>query len=265
MKKLIKWTLILVPLLLIAIIAVVLFRLDAIAKSTIETQATASTTLNTTLDSAHISLLGGNVKLNDLRIGSPKGFAAPTMFELNNIGVQVSYGELRQNPIRIAEITINGPKLIVEQKDGQLNLQAAMDQMPKSDSQSSLRVIIGKLTVANTQVLLKPNLPLLPPELNLTLPTITLQNIGNSDNAQNGAAIKDVLTQVWAAMGEELRNSDKIPASIRPWLAGNTADLKAQAQAEANKQLNAATQKATESAQKELTKGLQGLLGGAKK
>lgn len=264
MKKLIKWTLILVPLLLIVVIAIVLLRLDSIAKSTIETQATASTTLNTTLSSANISLLGGNVKLNDLKIGSPKGFDAPTMFELNNIGVQVSYGELRQTPIRIAEITVNGPKLIVEQKGGQLNLQAAMDQMPKSEP-STLRLIIGKLTVANTQVLLKPNLPLLPPEISLTLPSITLQNIGNSDNSQNGAAIKDVLSQVLSAMADKLKESDKIPASIRPWIAGSSVDLKAQAQAEAGKQLNAATQKGTQTLQKELDTGLKGILGGKKK
>ncbi len=265
MKKLIKWALIVIPVLVIVVIAIVLVKLDSIAKSTIETQATASTTLNTTLSSANISLLGGNVKLSDLKIGSPKGFDAPTMFELNSIGVQVSYGELRQTPIRISEITVNGPKLIVEQKDGQLNLQAAMDQMPKSSEPSTLRLIIGKLTVANTQVLLRPNLPLLPQEIPLTLPSITLQNIGNSDNAQNGAAIKDVLTQVLAAMAEKLKESDKVPAGVRPWIAGSSADLKAQAQAEAGKQLNAATQKAGESLQKELNTGLQGLIGGKKK
>lgn len=265
MKKLIKWALILIPVLVIVVIAIILLRLDSIAKSTIETQATASTTLNTTLSSANISLLGGNVKLSDLKIGSPKGFDAPAMFELNNIAVQVNYSELRQTPIRIAEITVNGPKLIVEQKGGQLNLQAAMDQMPKSGESSTLRLIIGKLTVANTQVLLKPNLPLLPPEISLTLPTISLENIGNNENSQNGAAIKDVLKQVLSAMADKLKESDKIPASIRPWIAGSSADLKAQVQAEAGKQLNAATQKAGASLQKELDTGLKGVLGGKKK
>lgn len=264
MKKALKWTLIIVPLLLILIIGIVIWRLDSIARSQIETQATASTTLTTTLKAAHISIFGGTVKLDDLKIGSPKGFDAPTMFALDNVGVQVSYGELRQNPIRIAEITVNGPKLVVEQKGGKLNLQAAMDQMPKSEP-STMRLIIGKLTVANTQVQLKPNLPLLPPEINLTLPTITLQNIGNADGAQNGAAIKDVLTQVWAAMAEQLKNSEKIPAAVRPWIAGNSADLKAQAEAQANQQINAATQRANETIQKEIGKGLEGLLGGKKR
>jgi uncharacterized protein involved in outer membrane biogenesis len=264
MKKLILWTLILVPVLLIVVIAIVLLKLDSIAKSTIETQATASTTLTTTLNSANISLFGGNVKLADLKVGSPRGFDAPAMFELNSVGVQVSYSELRQTPIRIAEITVNGPKLIVEQKGGQLNLQAAMDQMPKSEP-STLRMIIGKLTVADTHVVLKPNLPMLPPEIDLTLPTITLQNIGNSDNSQNGAAISEVLTQVWAAMAQKLKESDKIPVSVRPLIAGTTSDLKAQAQAEAGKQFNAATQKAAGTIQKQLDTGIQGLLGGKKK
>ncbi len=264
MKKMILWTLILVPVLLIVVIAIVVLKLDSIAKSTIETQATASTTLTTTLNSANISLLGGNVKLADLKVGSPRGFDAPTMFELNSVAVQVSYSELRQTPIRISEITVNGPKLIVEQKGGQLNLQAAMDQMPKSEP-STLRMIIGKLTVANTQVVLKPNLPMLPPEIDLTLPSITLQNIGNSGNSQNGAAMSEVLTQVWAAMAQKLKESDKIPASVRPWIAGTSADLKGQAQAEAGKQFNAATQKATGSLQKQLDTGIQGLMGGKKK
>ena len=76
-------------LLLIAIGAGVYFYLDRIVKTTIETQATSSLSLQTTLNSASLALLGGKVNLSQLQIGSPKGFTAPHMFEMGNLGVLV--------------------------------------------------------------------------------------------------------------------------------------------------------------------------------
>lgn len=260
MKKAIKWILILVPVLIILALLILVWQLDSIARSTIETQATASTNLQTTLGKASISLLGGNVKLDDLKIGSPKGFTTPSMFDMKGLGVQVSLTELRQQPLRISEITIDSPRLIVEQVDGKLNVQAAMDQMPKSES-STLKMIIGKLQVTNTQVLLKPGLPFLKPEYTLILPTITLQNIGTGEGNQNGAAVKDVLNQLLPAMLASLKDAKGLPDQIKPFLTTNTQDLKTQAQQVGQQYLNQAQDQAT----KEIEKGLGNLLGGKKK
>lgn len=262
MKKLLKWAMIVVPLVIIVAVVVLLLMLDGIAKRAVETQGSASTNLKTTLDSANISIFGGTVKLNDLKLGSPKGFEAPSMFEMKGLEVKVSIGELRQTPIRIAEITVDGPKLVVEQKGGALNVNVAMSEMPKSES-SSMTMIIGKLQVNNTQVVIRPGLPLLQPEYSVTIPTVTLQNIGSGEGNQNGAAIKDVLKQLLPALLARLKDAQGIPAELKPFLGGS-GDVAAQAKEQLQKQGQQYIDQAKGDAQKQVQQGLQDLLGGKK-
>lgn len=262
MKKLLKWALIVVPLLIIIAIVVVLLMLDGIAKRAIETQGTASTKLVTTLDSANISIFGGTVKLNDLKLGSPKGFDAPSMFEMKGLEVKASLGELRQNPIRISEITVDGPKLVVEQKGGALNVNVAMSEMPKSES-STMTMIIGKLVVSNTQVVVRPGLPFLKPEYAVIIPTVTLQNIGSGEGNQNGAAIKDVLKQLLPAMLAKLKDAEGIPPELKALLGGG--DIAALAKDQLQKQGQQALDQAKTQGEAQVQQGLQNLLGGATK
>lgn len=264
MKKLLKIALIVVPLVIIIAIVVVVLMLDGIAKRTIETQATASTKLTTTLDAAHISIFGGKVSLNDLKIGSPAGFSAPNLFDMKSLKVGVSYGQLTKNPMHIGEITVDEPRLVIEQVGGKINVKAAMDQMPASEP-STMKLIIDKLQVNNTHVIIRPGVPMLKPEYSVTIPPLTLSNIGNADGSGNGAAIKDVVKQLLAAITEKLKESDQIPEEMRTWMLTNTDDLKARVQQEITTQSQKYIDQAKEQGTEQLQKGLEGLLGGKKK
>src|ERR1043165_1187127 len=103
MFKIIKWIVLAVISILIVGGLIVYFSLNGIIKNTIQTQATTSLNLQTTLGSANLSLFGGKLKLSNLDIGSPSGFAAPHMFSLNGVDVGVHYGQLRDDPIHVAE------------------------------------------------------------------------------------------------------------------------------------------------------------------
>lgn len=260
MKKLIKWALIGIPVLVIIVVAIVVLRLDSIAKNVVETQATASTTLNTTLDSAHISIFGGQVSLKDLKIGSPKGFEqTPTMFDMGELDVKVSYGELRDTPMRISEITVDSPRLVIEQVGGRLNVNAAMEQMPASEEPSTLRVTIGTMKVKNTQLVVRPGLPMLKPEYQFVLPSIELKNVGMGEGAQNGAAIKDVLRDLLVATMAGLRESESIPEEIRPFLTANAGDLQTQLKQEVTRRADQYLNEAKGEGQKQIQQGLQDL------
>jgi uncharacterized protein involved in outer membrane biogenesis len=263
MKKLIKWTLIIVPIVIILVVVVVLLRLDSIVKSTVESQATASTKLDTKLSGAHLSLLGGKVALSGLQIGSPQGFSSPEMFQMQDLKVAVNYSQLRQQPIRISEIVVEGPHLTLEQKGTSVNVKAAMDQMPKSEP-STMRLIIDTLQINSTKVTIKTELPFAGAKaFDLTLPSMTLKDIGNADGAQNGAAIKDVLQQVLAAVMEKTQQSQGIPADLNQWLNANAQGIQDQARSEVNKRLQDASgtlNKTTDEARKKLDQGLQDLL-----
>src|SRR5690242_11485158 len=108
---------------LVIAVALVAIALGAgrIVKAAVEREATASLRLATTVDRATVSILQGKVSLHGLDIASPHGFSAPHMLELKDLGVHVSYSEMRQHPIHIGDITIDEPLLVVEQSGGALN------------------------------------------------------------------------------------------------------------------------------------------------
>jgi uncharacterized protein involved in outer membrane biogenesis len=266
MRKL-KWVAVAVVLLILLALGVLWLSLDGIIRHEVETQASISLNLPTTLGGAHLSLLGGSLGLSDLAVGSPQGFSAPQMFALGSAQASVSYGELRDNPVRIDSITLDKPKIVLEQAGGKLNLQALMGQSsapPPSDSKGgqTMKLIINKLTVSNADVSIRPgaDIPGLPAEIPITIPTIELENIGNADGAGNGAAIKDVLTQVLQAIQSKAADSDGLPPAVKALLSGNMSAITGQVKQQLGKSIDALKSGNTDAAKD----ALNSLIGGKK-
>jgi hypothetical protein len=224
--KWIKWAILGVIVLVISGALIVWANLNGIVRRTVQTQASASLNLPTTVGGARVSLLGGNVSLSDVQIASPQGYAAPHMFTLGGTSVGASWGGLRSDPVLIDRITINRPWLVIEQRDGRFNLQVLMDlveQMPPDDD--PLRLIINELTVSDAQVALRPGIPGLAQEIAIPIPSFTVHNIGTDDDAQNGAAIKEVTMLLVTTMAAKAAESDQLPPEVQLLLKGNVAEL----------------------------------------
>ena len=229
--------------------AYVWINLNRILKHQIETQTTAQTKLKTELDSARLSVFGGELNLDDLKIASPPGFTAPQMFRLDNVDVNVKLGELRGDPVRVQSITLDKPQLVVERVGQSFNFKAAMDQMPKQPdapkedpNAKPLKLIIGELTIKDPTVVLRPgdiNIPgiNLAKEYTITIPTMAMKNIGSGEGADNGAAVKDVLMQIITAMAAAAANSDQVPGQLKNLLNVDVQQVVAGLTAEAQKKI----------------------------
>jgi uncharacterized protein involved in outer membrane biogenesis len=265
---------ILLVVLAIAVIAglVVYLNLNRIVRRTIETQATHSLTLQTRLDSARLSLFGGKLTLGDLTIASPQGYDAPHMLALDSGTVQVSYGELNDDPVRIQSMTLNRPKLVIEQSQGKFNFQVLSDLVSQTPpDRERLRVVIDRLTIQEASVVLRPGLPGLEQEIVVAVPTVELSNVGTGEGAQNGAAIKDVVMEVISALAAKSGNAN-IPEQLKKQLEQGAEQLAQQVSAEARKQIERITERVDEQlggtgvnigdvVSKELDQGLSKTLG----
>lgn len=244
MKKIRRILLGLVLVVIIAVVVVIL-RIDGILKSTIETQSASSLHLATSLDSASLALLGGKLNLSQLHIGSPKGYTAQNMFEMGKLDVAVEYGQLTKEPVRIKQIVINQPKFVLEQADGRMNFKAVLEGLPPTDPNAKvIKVIIDELTVNDALVEVRlGNLPGLGTMQPIQIPKIsmTLKNIGNSDNAANGAALKDVVMQVATALAGKAGDAGNFPDQLKGMLQSNLTAVAGQLGAEFNKQLGGIT------------------------
>jgi len=280
--KWIRRLIMLVIVLVILVGVVVYFAVDGIIRRTIESQASSSLNLKTTLGGASLSLIGGKVGLHQLDVGSPQGFTAPNMLEVGDTNVAVSYGQLRSQPIHVQSITITGPKLVIEQENGVLNFKKAMDQMPPSEpsttpksSSEPMKLIIDDLIVTDAQVIIHPGLPGMSGEITVPVAKLEMKNVGSGDGSQNGAAMKDVVMQVITALAGSASGSGGIPDQLKGMLNANVGQVASQLGAEAQKRIAAVVpgelgQTLSQAAKdpnsliKDPGKALQGLLGGKK-
>jgi hypothetical protein len=246
--KLIRRAIYAVIILVVLVVIAVHFGLDRIITSEVQTQASDSLNLKTTLASSKLSLLGGTLNLSDLQVGSPKGYSAPQMFAVGATDVAINYSQLRNDPIHISSITIDKPKLVIEQENGVLNFKKAMDDIPSSGTSTPsapstpsnskpLKLIIDELKLQNPEVVVK-GLP--GGDVPLSLPSISLANIGTGGDAQNGAAIKDVVMQVISAMAASASNSGALTGEFKAILSANVGAVVGQLGGEAQKRIAAA-------------------------
>jgi hypothetical protein len=250
--KIVKWVLLAVVVLVVIGLFVLYFNLNRIIRSTVVTQSQKQLQVNTSLDSAHLSLVGGTLSLNDFALGSPQGFSAPQMFSMGKAAVDVQYGELSKNPIHIRQVSLSKPVLTIEQAGGKLNFKALMDQLPPSNSNSQMSVIIDQLTIDSPQVVIRPGVPGMAQEITLPLPTIDVKNIGSGEGNQNGAALKDVIMTVVNQMAATAAKSDKLPREVQMLLSLNTKEIAGQIGNMANEQVEKATGKLNETINKKL-------------
>jgi hypothetical protein len=245
--RVIKWTFVVLLLLVVGGGALLWINLNKIVERTVETQATAQLNLQTELAGARLSVFGGEVNLDDLKIASPQGFQAPQMFTLDNADVNVKIRELRQDPVRVQSITLDRPRLVIERTGNTFNFKRAMELMPKqpekpADQSEPLKLIIDELTIREPTVVVRPgqiNIPgvTLPEEITVTIPTMSMKNIGTGEGAENGAAVKDVVMQVITAMAANAANSDQLPDQLKNLLNVDVQQVVAGLSAEAQRKI----------------------------
>jgi len=239
MKKAIKWIVIVLVILVVVGVAVALQNLDEIIRSTVESQGTKQLQVTTKLGGVHLSVFSGGLSLKDFSIGSPKGFTAPEMLALGKASVNVTMDGIKGNPKRVGSITLDKPKLVIEQNGLNLNFKALVDQLPKSDTPAQpapqptapadqMKLIIDQININGAEVAFKAGIPGLDKELSIPIPDLVMKNLGNADGSQNGLALKDVVVQVITGMVASAADSDKLPAPVKALLKGNLADVATQ-------------------------------------
>lgn len=239
--KLLKRGIAVIVALVVVAIGAIWLGLGHLVRTAVEKEGTRSLRLATSLDRATVSLLGGRLGLHGLGIASPRGFPAPRMLEVGKAGVDVHYGELRKEPIHVQAVTIDEPRLVIEQAGGALNFRKAMELLPASDpNKPPMKLVIDRIDVRDAQVVIRPGLPGLEHEIVVPVPALTLKDIGHGEGAHNGAAIKEVAMQVIGALAAKAAESGEVPGELKALLHLNVAQLARALGADAARNLAAA-------------------------
>ena len=192
--------------------------LNQIIKEAVETVGPTVTKTEVLLEKVDVKVTDGRGQLNNFTIANPEGFSDANLFSLDNLVLQFNpKSVLDGDVIVIEEITVEGLKILAEQKGFNTNVQAMLDNLSSegaSESSSSetssegsdVKLIIEKLKFAENDIqFLSENLG----EYTLGLPSFELNNLGSKENGltpeEMGVAIlKPVLKQAEDAVKDKL-------------------------------------------------------------
>jgi hypothetical protein len=193
----------------------------------------------------------------------------------------VKISELRQEPLKIDQITITDPKMVIEMAGKEFNIKKFIDSLPAgepkpADNSPPMKLIINDLKVSGATVTFRPDLQAiaampgigsslsgLKQEYVLSIPPLDMQNIGTGEGNQNGAAIKDVVTLLVTQLAQKATESDQLPPELRQLLHLNVNDAIAMAKEKLGQEVNKQLGKITEDMAKKVgvdAKSLEGML-----
>lgn len=203
MSGTLKKGLIALVVLVAGIFLLVMFYGSSIVSSSVEEYGPQYTKTSVTLDDVSFSPVGGKMGLSGLTVGSPEGFDAEKIFSLSDVSIALDAGSLFSETIKIQEIRITDPELVVEYKDGNMNFNVLMenleDYVADDSDDTEIKVVIDDFYITGAKVTVI-GLPIAEDGSSIALPDIHLENIGNEDGQAQGATFAAATGEVMAAV-----------------------------------------------------------------
>ena len=190
--------------LVIAVVIVLYFTINTIAANEIESAATDTLGVKTTVGAVRISLFEGRTEIVDLDIANPSGYDGEFLV-LGNGVLGVNLGSLLSERVEVEEFTLKDIQLSLIQRADGSNVGAILDNINKGpsddqadketdkDDSDGQKFIIDKLEVDNVQIAIsvQPISDATKPS-KVTIKQIVIRDIGRKEN---GVTI-DVVTKV---------------------------------------------------------------------
>ena len=211
MKKLFKFLMWLIIVLIILIVAVYLTA-GFWLRTAVSTIIPEMTKTSASLQKADISLFSGKIALKGFKIANPEGFKSPNAFELGEISVKFEPKSIFTSKIVINEIKIDGTKIDAElAKSGNMNLMILNDniqeylgnkvevkaipekkEVVKKDNNTGKAVLVQDLQITNSSL----KFAILTQTMTVPLPNIHEKNIGQKDKT----TLKDLFAGIFGQL-----------------------------------------------------------------
>ena len=215
MKKAFKVALTLFLVVLVAIVLILNFFGGRVIRHTVNVAGPLALGVPVTLEEADFRLLRGFVKLNGLKVGNPEGYKTDSLFEVDELLVDLDTRSLMGGVVHIRKIAIDGPRITYERGLTASNLSDLLEGLEKgekteekpvekpeekkaapADEGGGVKVIIDEINItgARLKVSLTVAQGLSAP---IPLPPINLVDIGKETG---GAGVMEIITRIIRAI-----------------------------------------------------------------
>ena len=165
-----------------AVFLVLTAGLNTTVAAQIEAVGNEATQTPVNVEDVEISIFSGKGEIRNLTIDNPDGFNTDYSFELGSISIHIDVASVRKDVIVIHEISIDGARLIAEQKLRRNNLRQILSSLRDfadtgEETAWPANLVIEQLHFTNAQVTL--HAPLVS-EKNIDIPDVHVSDIGRS-------------------------------------------------------------------------------------
>lgn len=208
--KYVKYTLLVLLLLIVAAVAGTWFYLDTIVKKAVNKYGSQIVGTEVNLTEFSINPFKGVLKIGGLTVGNPNGYSAPALLTLGGINVTVDPKSVFSDTIIVKDVTIDNPTITYEMPDFstsnvmqiQENVSKNTASEPKAEdtkeekteeTASSKNVVIKKVTVAGGMLSAITPLQKHATALDINLPAVELVDLGGENQK---LTIKDSIVEI---------------------------------------------------------------------
>lgn len=202
-----------IVLVMVVLALITLLMLDSIIKTSVEKVGSFVTKCDVTVEDVNLSLLRGELKIVNFKVGNPEGYKTDSMMSIGRIYVAMDRNSVLTDTIRVRTVEIAEPAFTVEVGLGHTNVGTVLANVnrlapakggePKPEpAEDGKKVVIdrvlangGKVSVSAT-ILGGKALPIL-------LPTVELHDIGKE---KDGASMSEAVAVILKGMLQGVLN-----------------------------------------------------------
>lgn len=247
--------------LLVLAAAGIAIALDPLVKRVATEESSAALGVPVELNDADASLFG-RLALDGFVAANPEGFGEPRSIRFDRVSARARVGSVFDDVLDIDEVVVRRPELTIEFQGPRSNVKALMDHLAerrpaeKKDAEGrAFRIRTLRLEGATLRIkadVLGANVR------ELTLPTITLRDVGTSSDA---ATMSEILASVLQTLAGEAvkRGKDLIPAELLRSLTGDLEDAARRFGGRLEERIRELPKQVEDKVEDELEKGLDKL------
>jgi uncharacterized protein involved in outer membrane biogenesis len=235
--------------------------LDPLVKRVATEESSAALGVPVELADADASLFG-RLALDGFVAGNPRGFAEPRSIRFDRVAAKARVGSVFDDVLEIDEVVVRRPELTIEFQGQRSNIKALMDHLgerrPAGKKDPEGRAFrIRTLRMEGATLRFKADV-LGENVRELTLPTITLRDVGTSADAATMSEILASVLQTLAAEAVKL-GKDLVPAELLRSLAGDLEEAARRFGGRIEERIRDLPKQAGERVEDEIEKGLDKL------
>ena len=191
--------------------------LESIVQTVVHKYGSQVTGTEVNLDGFKLSLLKGEVEINNLTVANPENYSQPNIMSVGRVAVKVNLKSVLSDTIVVENVEIEKPEITYELLSlTQNNLSQLLDNIKKNTASGSKekepaaepaettaepevkdgkKVVVDHLLVSGGNINLAASIAGHSASASVPLPTIEMKDIGREKN-KNGASVVETLSAV---------------------------------------------------------------------